>query len=289
MFLPNFLIAGASRSGTSSLHEYLASHPDVFMSRPKELHFFDENINYRKGIEFYQGYFNEVDSETAVGEATPLYFPYGLIQESKGEWYIDKEEDVPRRIRDTMPDCRIILTLRHPVHRLYSQYLKNHWQGKISESFAAWIQNQEEAFNSREPRIGGVYQNRYGIHLRRWYDLFDESQIKVLIFEEWTQNPYPFMLDVCRFLGIDPYDFSENAFEKRNPASKYRPRHTKLRLMSKYIPRRVKTSLKRLMPEKKRGYPSMKNHTREWLLDKFESDIQETEKILNRNLDIWRR
>src|SRR4051812_42429120 len=104
---PDFLIVGAAKAGTTSLAAYLAEHPDVFMARRKELHFFGREKEYRRGWEWYCSHFEGAGDARAVGEATPDYM-----------W----RERAVERIAQDLPKARIIATLRHPVDRAYSHY-----------------------------------------------------------------------------------------------------------------------------------------------------------------------
>lgn len=105
--LPNFLIVGAARAGTTSLYYYLKQHPDVFMSPKKEIDFFDVDKNFEKGLDWYERYFEGYTGQKAIGEASPLYM------------YLEK---VPKRIAKVIPDVKLIFILRNPVDRAYSHY-----------------------------------------------------------------------------------------------------------------------------------------------------------------------
>src|SRR6266568_8270036 len=111
MPLPNFLIVGAMKSGTSSLWSYLRSHPQVFMPDMKEPMFFVEKKNWSKGLDWYRGLFDDAGEAVAIGEASQ---PYTMAHSFPG---------VPGRIVSLIPDVKIIYVLRHPVERMRSHYL----------------------------------------------------------------------------------------------------------------------------------------------------------------------
>ena len=104
---PNFLILGAGKSGTNSLYHYLGQHPDVFLSTPKEPFYFE--AEYEKGLKFYwDTYFNGWNGQRAVGEArvANLFLPY-----------------IPQRIKESLPQSKLIVTLRNPTHRAHRSLL----------------------------------------------------------------------------------------------------------------------------------------------------------------------
>src|SRR5688572_14326389 len=111
--LPDFLIVGAMRSGTTSLHKYLQAHPDVFVASGKEVHFFDRR--YGRGLDWYRSRFAGVTTERVVGEATPAYM---------------YDENAIARIAHDLPDARLIVVLRNPVDRAYSHYWRNRSRGR---------------------------------------------------------------------------------------------------------------------------------------------------------------
>ena len=127
------------RSGTSSLNSYLRDHPEVAVSRPKEVHYFD--VNFDLGPEWYLAHFEGSEHATAVGEATPDYL-YDL--------------EAPGRIAAVVPGVRILLLLRDPAERAYSHYWHNVAVGKESLGF-------EEALAAEPERIAGGSLDRAGV------------------------------------------------------------------------------------------------------------------------------
>src|SRR5437762_6880111 len=108
--LPNFLILGAAKSGTTSLYHVLKQHPQVFVTEKKELHFFVKEHWYRRGMRCYARHFAPARAEhRAVGEATPVYLCHPAA---------------PHRIREHLPEARLIAIVRDPVQRAHSHY----WQ-----------------------------------------------------------------------------------------------------------------------------------------------------------------
>src|SRR3712207_6690007 len=106
--LPDFVIIGTQRGGTTSLYHYLSKHPEVLPALRKEIHFFD--LNFDRGLDWYLAHFARQDQPGLVGEASPLYMFH---------------RDVPERVRRVLPNAKFIALLRNPVDRAYSQYQMN--------------------------------------------------------------------------------------------------------------------------------------------------------------------
>jgi hypothetical protein len=205
MTMPNFLVIGAVKSGTTSLYHYLKQHPQIYMSPVKEPSFFAfegtasalrerwrgwTSYDYITDIEAYRALFQGVSDEVAIGEASPAY----LIHPS-----------APKRIRHYLPDAKLIAILRDPVESAYSAYLMERLYG--SEPLADFGQ----AIRSKERDVRKPWRLRqryldvgfYYIHLKRYFDIFDPSQIEVYLYEDFKTDPVGVLRDIFRFLGVD--------------------------------------------------------------------------------------
>lgn len=198
MNLPNALIIGAQKGGTSSLHYYLSQHPDVSVSSKKEVHFFDGGHTprvdtYAKGLGWYAAFFPESEARIRL-ESTPSYLFDPLA---------------PARIKNDLPDVRLIALLRNPIDRAISQYFHNlRKPGREPLSLA-------DALNQEEARLRGAdlrstafrhysYQarGRYAEQLRRYFDLFDRRRLLILQSERFFRNPAEQLERVYDFLGL---------------------------------------------------------------------------------------
>src|SRR3954447_530769 len=101
--LPNFVIIGTMKGGTTSLYHYLRHHPQVFMTETKELHYFVADKNLSRGLDWYERNFAGAGDAVAVGEASPDYTKYPI------------HADVPKRMADVMPWARLVYVIRNPV------------------------------------------------------------------------------------------------------------------------------------------------------------------------------
>lgn len=192
MALPNFLCIGAQRCGTTSLHYALSQHPEVFVPRRvKEPSFFSHDQNYYAGLFNYERqHFDEVTGQKAVGEVSPEYLhtptAAGRIAGQLGK------------------DLRLIVILRHPVDRAYSQYRMNYswfWEGL---SFAEALERERAGDPERALRRFRYFERgRYLEQLRPYLERFDRRRMLFLCFETEVRGLPPATLDrVWDFLGV---------------------------------------------------------------------------------------
>lgn len=287
LVLPNFLIVGASRSGTTSLHHYLSEHDDIFMPAAKELRFFDSDRRYRLGIESYGTDFAGWAGQVAIGEASPPYFFQGITFDEGGRQRYDPRDDAPARIARDLPDVKIVISLRNPVDRAYSQFWKNRAEGREPvASFRAAL--NDELAGNRPPDVSPacwIFKNSYSIHLTRWLSLIPSSRVSMWIFEEWVEDPARMLVGLAEFLGVGS-EGMPSIFPVLNTGS------VKGRSFVKKVESRLKRSaVGRLVPRSSLGqrYPELDLDTRAYATEVFADEIEKTEQIVGRELDIWRR
>lgn len=192
---PNFLIIGAPRCGTTSLHDMLGQHPDIFMSAIKEPHFFagldfpfpdNEILKITKDPATYQALFAGADDKLC-GESSTYYLA---------------DPDAPRNIHTYNPDMKLIAVLRNPIERAYSHYLVFDRHGKQPQSFYEMV---DEQVRSGGPLARNVVElGKYGSQLERYRQLFPAEQLLVLDFEELTRRPEAALTKILAFLQVDP-------------------------------------------------------------------------------------
>jgi hypothetical protein len=191
---PNFLVIGAAKCGTTSVDHYLAEHPEIFMSHLKNPKYFADQAGtpsryvWGEGIASerltvtdplqYLSLFENVTTEKAIGEVSPVYLG---------------SEIAPENILRTIPDVRLVAILRNPIERAYSGY-----QMQLRQCGRKITMDSEF-------RLDGhlVQQGRYHTLLKRYFDRFDRSRIKVMIFENLRSEPLAAMRDLYRFLDVD--------------------------------------------------------------------------------------
>lgn len=204
--LPNFLIIGAAKSGTTTLYDWLTQHPQVYMSPVKETNFFAlENAqldfpqgtihqgylkNFKTTITDYKDQFTAVSNEVAIGEASPSYLYY---------------PEASAKIKSYIPDAKLIAILRNPYERAYSNFV-HHLRDKLETTtdFAQALEMEKERIENNW-WWGFHYLNAgfYTVQLKRYLEKFDAEQIKIYLFEDLKNNPDKTLKDVFQFLEID--------------------------------------------------------------------------------------
>jgi hypothetical protein len=193
--LPNFFIVGARKCGTTSLYFYLKKIPGVYMSPVKELFFFAPHAVQTDAFDVirdkkeYLRFFEKARGYIAVGEATPIYL-----------WDLDS----PKLIQQAVPNARIIILLRDPIERAYSQYLR---VIKYSGMKASFYDELMRDYKSQEKLYGTsqlyVEMGMYYEQVKRYFDIFGREKVKVIIFEEFIQHKEQTVNEVLAFLGVN--------------------------------------------------------------------------------------
>lgn len=177
--LPDFIIIGAMKSATSTLQEQLAAQPGIFMSEPKEPNFFSDDVQYRRGVDWYAGLFAAAPPGDLIGEASTHYSKLPTHPESV------------KRMRILLPDVRLIYVMRHPVDRLVSHYIHEWSMGKIRCSI-------DEAVH-RYPEM--ISYGEYAMQLKPFLAAYGSDAILPVFFDRLTHSPHAELERVCRFIG----------------------------------------------------------------------------------------
>lgn len=202
MPLPNFLVVGAAKCGTTSLHRYLSAHPQVAMSTTKELRFFVNEGLWRRGLRWYAEQFEHAD---AIGETSPQY--------SWLPWH----PHVAGRIRASLPDVRIIYIVRDPIDRIISQYCHSVDQCRETRSFS-----QVVASCARRPNMY-VDVGLYGAQVEEFFRLFPSEKILVLTAEELSADVDAVLGKIYAFLGVANVPSSNASVQLNVRSEKRRP------------------------------------------------------------------
>lgn len=311
---PTFLVVGAVKAGTTSLHEYLQMHPEIYMSPVKETNHFSDadmdfahfNVDYRQDInvnldkylagpmdkkihiahvrtpEQYALLFKNVTHEKAIGEVSNsyLYLP-----------------STAATIRKALPDVKIVMMLRNPVERLYSQFLMNLKLGKIVEKDLLKEIAADQAKQYKGWGVSHLYLEvgNYYEQVKRYYDQFPATQIKVLFYEDFKRDPGAVMQDLFAFLGVDA-SFRPDMTKRFNEAGM--PRFGKLNywltqlgiygLLKRLFPANLKEKLKSLIYTRE-NIPTITSAEKEYLIAYYAQDVQRLGQLLGRDLSGWLR
>jgi Sulfotransferase domain len=174
--LPDFIVIGAMRAGTTTLHRYLDAHPEIGMAREKETDFFVAERNWDRGLPWYQGLFEP--GRARHGEASPNYTKYDIFP------------GIPERIRSVAPDCRLIYIVRDPVERVISQYKFRQIinPGALPEDSPVWSHI--------------INTSRYHDQISRYAALFGRDRILVMDFDALVADPAAALRPVAGFIGV---------------------------------------------------------------------------------------
>lgn len=310
---PNFFIVGAPKAGTTSLYHYLAQHPDIYMSPLKEPTYFSLELRpecfeanlqaeARKSIEEIRRYvhgpmkerrsngivcewedylrlFAGVTTERAVGEASVSYL-----------WSRTAAPGIASRF----PGAKIIMVLRAPQERAFSQYLQRVSDGSLTQSFREYVKtslrDSGEYLSVYRPFLEIGF---YAKQVQRYLDRFPREQIGIWIYEETKARPYEFVRELLEFLEVDSKfvpDMSKRYLEPRIPRL-FKPkallRHAKwLRISKRFIPPAVRSALLEKL-YRPAGSIAMEPRDRELMLEFYRDDIGRLEAILGRDLNVW--
>lgn len=283
--LPDFIIIGASKSGTTTLWQYLRQHPQVFLAEPKEPEFFSKDDRHALGVDSYKALFAPATDDQRCGEASTTYTRWPHFG------------DVPARMAEVIPNARLIYIMRHPVDRTYSNY-----RHRMRLDVPRWT--FEEALEA-DPMF--IDTSMYMKQIEPYLACFPRESLLCLLLDDLKSDPGAVLQQVQAHIGVEQIDLtSEGAIASNTIASagddfaRQRLRKIK-RLAPGYhkikhlIPDRLKDGLlgaltnspmgKRL----KRGYqPSpLTPETRARLLHEFEGPNRELAAFLGRDLSMW--
>ncbi|MEO6579434.1 MAG: sulfotransferase [Candidatus Limnocylindria bacterium] len=270
--LPNLVVIGAMKCGTTSLHQWLDQHPQVAMSRVKETNFFLER---RGGAELdrYRSLFN---SAAAVrGESSTSYTKY------------PQRPGVPARMRALIPDARLVYILRDPVDRTLSHYLHAVQRSREKRPLA-------EALRSLD---GNIYvdPSRYAMQLEQFLEHYPRSQILVVATEEMEHEPQAVLNRIVHYLGIEAHRFD---FGARANVSQRRGVNNRLgQVAESYRAKRIGRRLPRPVIEFVKGVnarlsrrvqrPDLDAHTRSRLVEYLEGDVRLLRQLTGSKFDRW--
>ena len=260
--LPNLIIIGAQKCGTTSLHYYLDLHPQISMSKPKELDFFLYEGNWHRGIEWYASHFNgnaKIRGESSVGYTNyPTY---------KG---------VGERMSSVVPEAKLIYLVRDPIARILSHYMQ--WVAEAIEN-----RKLEEALTDFENNCY-IARSQYYIQLEQYLRYFPRSNVLIIAQEDLLRSRRPTLKTVFRFLNVDDSFDSRRFSRLQNISQVLRRKNTLGLLVSpvaqlgivKKLPPGIQWRIEMLpyFPFSKRvDRPSLDSRLRERLIEFLRDDV----------------
>ncbi len=297
--LPNFLIVGAAKAGTTSLYHYLKEHPEIYMSPVKEPKFItaqflkfpfkgigDDFIEKSiiKNFDDYKNLFSKAQEERAIGEASAdnLYY---------------YKEAIPI-IKKYLNNPKIIIILRNPIDRAFSSYTHLLRDNRETLSFEDALQQEEKRKKMNWEFIWyykdvGFYYKQVKAYLQNF------SNVKIYLYDDFKKDTLKVVKDIYKFLGVNP-TFTPNIHVKYNVSlvPKYKFIHNFIEepnllkkavnpIINRLIPRKLKRNLVDLIKKKNLTKPKMKPETREYLKTVYKEDILKLQDLIGKDLSHW--
>lgn len=194
---PNFLYIGTSKAGSTWIFKTLSWHPEIYMYPGKDLGFFTSD--WDKGWDWYRANFDPEPHHKVIGEVSHSYMV---------------SEDATRRLHERLPDAKLMVCLREPVDRTFSQYLDGIKNGKISGSLEEELERTASLIN----------RSSYGTHIARYLEVFPREQLHIAAFDDLKSAPAQFASDMFRFLEVEDLPLPETNRQKVLPAGEPRVR-----------------------------------------------------------------
>ena len=222
--LPDFVIIGAMKCGTVSLHHYLSLHPQIFMPPIDELHFFVEENNWNRGLGWYESHFPETNQVN--GERSTSYTKYPVFS------------GVAERMYQVIPEAKLIYSVRDPIDRIVSQYIHSYAKRYENRGF-------DKSVLDNYPDNQYIYLSKYYMQIEQYLQYYPRSNLLVLSLRELNSNPERTLESVFKFLNID-ISFRDSTFKNVFHQSTMMTRPTWIDKQLGQI--RGKRHLKRVLP-----------------------------------------
>jgi hypothetical protein len=274
--LPNLIVIGGLKCGTTSLHHYLSLHPEISMSRPKELNFFVAELNWDLGRDWYASHFDR--AAPVRGESSPHYTN------------LPRFAGVAERMRALLEDARILYMVRDPIDRMLSQYVHNVGGGYESRGL-------DEALG--DPESSYVNRSRYAMQVEPYLREFGSDKVTIVSREELRDDRATTMRRMFELLAVDP-SFSSDEFQREWETGSARAKPGGFRLMDRAVrlpglrafdrnfdrlPESLRWRVERLVHDPDAGAapkPVLPDDLRERLIELLRADVERLESIAAR-------
>lgn len=261
------MVIGTMKAGTSSLHHYLDLHPEIQMSRVKELNFFINDKAWRRGLGWYRRQIAPPGQSRWRGESSVNYTKFPVFP------------NVPERMSQVMPQARLIYVVRDPVERVYSHYVHNLSHGREVKPIAEGL---------ALPEVNDyVYPSRYALQLKRFLKFYSLEQLLIIDHHTLRHDRVAALRQVFEFLEVDA-DFTHPDFEREHHQSKAKAQPTALARRLQRVPggRLLRYGLPMLF-EEPLVRPELPEDTRQALMDVLMPEVEELEALTG--VRVWMR
>lgn len=293
--LPNFLVVGASKSGTSSIYHYLKQHPDIFLSNiQKEGRYFsqmpgdyngpgDKNLDdsITRDLNLYKALFHGYRNEKAIGDISPEYLYF-------------YENAIPLIKKDLGDKVKIIIILRSPVERAFSAYAHFKRDKRETLTFEDALDKEKER-KAKNWVWAWQYKNS-GLYYKQVKAYVDNFQnVKVLIFEDFNKDPQRILSEICTFLCVSndfefdtTYKYNVSGQPKNQVLYKLETSRGLINFIKKLIPASFVSKMKKnLTGEKQMVKSKIDDRTRKALIDFFKEDVLKLQEMIKTDVSHW--
>ncbi|MFT4643982.1 MAG: hypothetical protein ACI8RP_001011 [Urechidicola sp.] len=298
--LPNFIVAGFPKCGSTSLYYYLYEHPEIFLPKQKELHYFTYDIivnldagkNDKEIKEFhvgslseYKNCYKDVTTEIAIGDVSPSYANYPEI--------------IPKISKTLGAETKVIIILRDPIKRAYSNYLHLVRENREDLSFYEALKQEEQRKKEGYSDFWYyTYNSLYYEKIKKIKETF--NKVLIITFEEFIQDTEKGIVDVYSFLGVRKDFIPKNLNTQFNPGGVYKKnaitnfifKQSKLKsIIKKTIP--ISTPIKKLKIKLIKNYkeptPKIDELSEKYLLNKFHEDVNKLKEEFGVKTAYWNK
>lgn len=290
MLLPNFVVIGAPKCGTTSLYYYLKQHPEVFLPQRKELHYFsyghmcqltggpgDAHIvsSACSDLDNYEQFYTDARADNAIGDISPSYFYFS---------------DVSKKIKDELGSPKIIVLVRNPIEKAFSQYMHLIRDNRETLPFYDALMAEGQRIEDGWAALWRYAESSlYTDRIQQYIDTFGKDQVKIIRFDDLTASCYETLEDLFRYLDIDP-SFRPDTSQTYNKSGKPRLRfvaefiarpNVVTSAARNFLPETVTTSVKNVLRKLNTGEKSeMEERSRSYLKNYFRDDVSRLEELL---------
>lgn len=266
--LPEFVIIGAAKAATTWIVHQLQQHPQVFLPGP-EPHYF--STEYENGHKWYADWFADAAPEQVIGEKSADYLAHPLAAQ---------------RLQALLPDAQLLVQLRNPIERAYSDYCMLFRRGTVGGPPEKYLQRGAE-------RSRFLDDGLYHLHLSRFLDLYPREQIALILHEDIKREPEAIIKQVCGHLGLQPHVAAQEVGARVNDSDAPTLPLTMRRLLAPAKP--IVAPLRRqswfrsahAALARRPNYPPFTNDLRRRLRDFYAADIEKLGPMLGRDVSRW--
>ena len=280
--LPNFIIIGAGKCGTTSLYNYLDRHPQVYLCPHKETYFFVPEPTRSKlqpwgaitDFDDYANLFKDASNDSVVGEISTTYY---------------RHAETAKQIYQILPQVKIVAILRDPANRAFSDYQMHFRRGNEKADFSQLI-----APENRFIKPGFYYSE-----LIPYFEVFQPEQIKILLFADLVKNPTTFIEDLFEFIEVDPTFNPDTSVKSREGGlpknqtlnmllTKPNPfRKLAASVLGLFIPLSLRQKIRSSLVKQNIKPVKLSPKLRQQLIEIYRHDILKLQKLIDRDLSAW--